>query len=68
MKFKLKNVVIDTFGQNKRLQQISFATGGISRSSSENLNIIRLFSTVYGLSTECRKKFNFLTLAQEKTD
>lgn len=32
MKFKLKNVIIDTIGHNKRLQQISFATGGINKS------------------------------------
>lgn len=32
MKFKLKGIVIDTIGENKRLQQISFATGGINKS------------------------------------
>lgn len=31
MKYKLKNITIDTISMNQRLSQISFATGGIYR-------------------------------------
>jgi hypothetical protein len=34
MKYKLKNIIIDTIGNNKRLMQISFATGGIYRQAN----------------------------------
>jgi hypothetical protein len=31
MAFKKKGIILDTAGQNKRLQQISFVTKGINR-------------------------------------
>ncbi len=65
MKFKLKNIVIDTIGINRRLQQISFATGGINKSPAYHPNIIKLFLTIYSLSTETRKKFNILYLSKD---
>lgn len=67
MKYKLKNITIDTISMNQRLSQISFATGGIYRPAISQ-NLIKMFLTLFSLSTKTRKYFNFNQIQINKDD